>query len=420
MSTTTKSTVTHRVSGGKGGSSSSLGSGPSQTGDHSSYPAQVEIPGAGESELTQSTRGLSDLEIGMYALLGVFCLAILVFLINCVSFAFRYVYKSQKVICASASDGTKGDILPVILTTIFPASSTDTVTSKFLWWKQEVTWITPMTGFGWATRQTSWQTTQTSAKAACLTSAPPSLTVMREATKKTSTCWTALVTPWWWRWAQAWAPSVAGVAQVDTEELLMDKLCPDPWRSTSAFQRSPEVVKSLVAKRSTWIIPLKPRLPSLPPPPLPSESACSSRRTLRSCPTIIQTRAGSTPTLRSWWPTGARTTSSGCARTWTWVSPKSEPTWRGYKTIFDWGVESRDRELVGGVARDEEEEGLWVQFTYNAFAMDKREGECGNVWKVMEWTALLTLQFSFPLANRNNILIIIHTEVNGSKQGTVL
>lgn len=79
------------MAGGKGGSSSSLGSGPSQTGDYSSYPAQVEIPGAGESELTQSTRGLSDLEIGMYALLGVFCLAILVFLINCVSFAFRYV-----------------------------------------------------------------------------------------------------------------------------------------------------------------------------------------------------------------------------------------------------------------------------------------------------------------------------------------
>lgn len=92
VSTTTKSTVTHRASGGKaasGGSSSSLGGGPSQTGDYSSHPAQVEIPGAGESELTQTTRGLSDLEIGMYALLGVFCLAILVFLINCVSFAFR-------------------------------------------------------------------------------------------------------------------------------------------------------------------------------------------------------------------------------------------------------------------------------------------------------------------------------------------
>lgn len=90
VSTTTKSTTTHRVSGGKGGGGSSLGGGPSQTGDYSSFPAQVEVPGQ-ESELAQSTRGLSDLEIGMYALLGVFCLAILVFLINCVSFAFRYL-----------------------------------------------------------------------------------------------------------------------------------------------------------------------------------------------------------------------------------------------------------------------------------------------------------------------------------------
>ena len=92
VSTTTKSTVIHRASGGKaasGGSSSSRGSGPNQAGDHSTYPAQVEVPGGGDSELSHTTRGLSDLEIGMYALLGVFCLAILVFLINCVSFAFR-------------------------------------------------------------------------------------------------------------------------------------------------------------------------------------------------------------------------------------------------------------------------------------------------------------------------------------------
>jgi len=47
----------------------------------------VEVPGTGENNV--ATRGLSDLEIGMYALLGVFCLAIMVFLINCVSFAFR-------------------------------------------------------------------------------------------------------------------------------------------------------------------------------------------------------------------------------------------------------------------------------------------------------------------------------------------
>ncbi|XP_056360557.1 transmembrane protein 132D-like [Oenanthe melanoleuca] len=62
--------------------------------DFTSFPAQVELPrdsgDAGDSELVQSPRGLSDLEIGMYALLGVFCLAILVFLINCAAFALRY------------------------------------------------------------------------------------------------------------------------------------------------------------------------------------------------------------------------------------------------------------------------------------------------------------------------------------------
>uniref|UniRef100_A0A7N6AVW9 Transmembrane protein 132C n=1 Tax=Anabas testudineus TaxID=64144 RepID=A0A7N6AVW9_ANATE len=79
------------------------GSGPSQAGDYSSYPVQVEVPGTGDSELTQTTRGLSDLEIGMYALLGVFCLAILVFLINCVSFAFRYRHKQVPVLEAGGN-----------------------------------------------------------------------------------------------------------------------------------------------------------------------------------------------------------------------------------------------------------------------------------------------------------------------------
>uniref|UniRef100_A0AAQ6IJB1 Transmembrane protein 132C n=1 Tax=Anabas testudineus TaxID=64144 RepID=A0AAQ6IJB1_ANATE len=98
-------TVINRASGGKvaRGSSSSRGSGPSQAGDYSSYPVQVEVPGTGDSELTQTTRGLSDLEIGMYALLGVFCLAILVFLINCVSFAFRYRHKQVPVLEAGGN-----------------------------------------------------------------------------------------------------------------------------------------------------------------------------------------------------------------------------------------------------------------------------------------------------------------------------
>ncbi|NXH83368.1 T132D protein, partial [Edolisoma coerulescens] len=62
--------------------------------DFTSFPAQVDLPrdsgDAEENDLVQTPRGLSDLEIGMYALLGVFCLAILVFLINCVTFALKY------------------------------------------------------------------------------------------------------------------------------------------------------------------------------------------------------------------------------------------------------------------------------------------------------------------------------------------
>uniref|UniRef100_A0A673CCE1 Transmembrane protein 132C n=1 Tax=Sphaeramia orbicularis TaxID=375764 RepID=A0A673CCE1_9TELE len=93
----------NRGKGASGGSSSSRGGGPNQSGDYSNYPAQVEVPGTGDSELTQTTRGLSDLEIGMYALLGVFCLAILVFLINCVSFAFRYRHKQVPVLEAGGN-----------------------------------------------------------------------------------------------------------------------------------------------------------------------------------------------------------------------------------------------------------------------------------------------------------------------------
>ncbi|NXO29970.1 T132B protein, partial [Cisticola juncidis] len=58
------------------------------------FPPQVEIPGENNpSDLSLTSRGLTDLEIGMYALLCVFCLAILVFLINCVAFAWKYRHK---------------------------------------------------------------------------------------------------------------------------------------------------------------------------------------------------------------------------------------------------------------------------------------------------------------------------------------
>ncbi|KAG7261679.1 hypothetical protein CRUP_027874 [Coryphaenoides rupestris] len=96
VSTTTKSAAVSQAAAAAGSSSSGRGGGPGQAGDYSSYPAQVEVPGTGENNV--AARGLSDLEIGMYALLGVFCLAIMVFLINCVSFAFRYRHKQLPVL----------------------------------------------------------------------------------------------------------------------------------------------------------------------------------------------------------------------------------------------------------------------------------------------------------------------------------
>uniref|UniRef100_A0A4X2LVG9 Transmembrane protein 132C n=2 Tax=Vombatus ursinus TaxID=29139 RepID=A0A4X2LVG9_VOMUR len=69
--------------------------------DFTNFPAQVDLPkssgGLEENDLVQAARGLSDLEIGMYALLGVFCLAILVFLINCAAFALKYRHKQVPI-----------------------------------------------------------------------------------------------------------------------------------------------------------------------------------------------------------------------------------------------------------------------------------------------------------------------------------
>ncbi|XP_039735420.1 transmembrane protein 132C [Pteropus medius] len=61
--------------------------------DLANFPGQADLPRAGASGPVQAARGLSDLEIGMYALLGVFCLAILVFLVNCATFALKYRHK---------------------------------------------------------------------------------------------------------------------------------------------------------------------------------------------------------------------------------------------------------------------------------------------------------------------------------------
>ncbi|XP_013909738.1 PREDICTED: transmembrane protein 132C [Thamnophis sirtalis] len=65
--------------------------------DFTNFPAQIDLPhsnnGMKDNDLVETPRGLSDLETGMYALLGVFCLAILVFLINCATFTLKYRHK---------------------------------------------------------------------------------------------------------------------------------------------------------------------------------------------------------------------------------------------------------------------------------------------------------------------------------------
>nr|KAF6403698.1 hypothetical protein HJG59_010094 [Molossus molossus] len=64
-----------------------------------SFPVLADFPrshrGADEGKLARASRGLSDLEVGMCALLGVFCLAIMVFLINCAAFAVKYRRKQM-------------------------------------------------------------------------------------------------------------------------------------------------------------------------------------------------------------------------------------------------------------------------------------------------------------------------------------
>ncbi|KAJ1094707.1 hypothetical protein NDU88_007758 [Pleurodeles waltl] len=58
------------------------------------FPTKVDFPvPANRSDLLLTSRTLTDLEIGMYALLCVFCLAILVFLMNCVAFTWKYRHK---------------------------------------------------------------------------------------------------------------------------------------------------------------------------------------------------------------------------------------------------------------------------------------------------------------------------------------
>ncbi|KAM8827881.1 transmembrane protein 132C [Spinachia spinachia] len=86
--TTIRGHVPVRPSGGR----LSADSGARVPNEFSEYPDQPELPRSRstDDDLLPSRRSLTDLEIGMYALLGVFCLAILVFLINCISYAYKY------------------------------------------------------------------------------------------------------------------------------------------------------------------------------------------------------------------------------------------------------------------------------------------------------------------------------------------
>ncbi|XP_028593318.2 transmembrane protein 132A isoform X1 [Podarcis muralis] len=59
----------------------------------SSYNNPEEVEVVEEDEIVKAPAKVTDLEIGMYVLLGVFCLAIFIFLINCVVFVLRYQRK---------------------------------------------------------------------------------------------------------------------------------------------------------------------------------------------------------------------------------------------------------------------------------------------------------------------------------------
>lgn len=64
--------------------------------DYTNFPTLSNQERPTESDIDDfihSPRNMTDLEIGMYALLGVFCLAILVFLINCIVFVLKFRHK---------------------------------------------------------------------------------------------------------------------------------------------------------------------------------------------------------------------------------------------------------------------------------------------------------------------------------------
>ncbi|XP_051776946.1 transmembrane protein 132C-like [Erpetoichthys calabaricus] len=97
--TTTVKTVSRDLVGGSLSGSSPQD--PINLIDYTNFPSQLDLPKKNgaleENDLAQTPRFLSDLEIGMYALLGVFCLAILVFLLNCASYVLKYRHKQTSL-----------------------------------------------------------------------------------------------------------------------------------------------------------------------------------------------------------------------------------------------------------------------------------------------------------------------------------
>ncbi|XP_057687493.1 transmembrane protein 132D [Corythoichthys intestinalis] len=110
------STVNIRM-GSPGGSSKAYGSdnmivdkvqltstvkAPGNLVNSNNFPTKIVMPGQESVEVEISSeediltnRPLTDLEIGMYALLGVFCLAIMVFLANCISYVVKFRHKKS-------------------------------------------------------------------------------------------------------------------------------------------------------------------------------------------------------------------------------------------------------------------------------------------------------------------------------------
>ena len=57
------------------------------------YYQEVAPAHEAQQQHVSETRGMTALEIGMYVLLGIFCLAITVFMVNCMVFVWRYKRK---------------------------------------------------------------------------------------------------------------------------------------------------------------------------------------------------------------------------------------------------------------------------------------------------------------------------------------